>query len=165
MSLVITELLNCPLTELLGRIVTKLVHKGCDLLSAFLALHGDSVLTFLVVAVLVVHIDHSVPNALALLLVESSELAEHHNRYNSVLISCVGSCQASVRLLETEYIVVALAVLLEELDLLADVLKACENLDVLKAIVLSNSLSHVGCNDCCNERRVSGHCACSLTLS
>ena len=77
----------------------------------------------------------------------------------------MGSCEASVGLLETEYIVVALAVFLEELDLLADVLKAGENLDVLKAVVLSNCLSHVGCYDCCYECRVSRHCACSLALS
>ena len=91
-----------------------------------------------------------------MLLAVSCYFAQTHYRYNSILISCVGTCQTAVALFQTKYIVVA-AGLLEELDLFANELEAGQYLDQLYAVSLRNRLGHVGGNDSGYQCWILGH--------
>ena len=160
--LVITELLHLQVTECLRRILTKLFHDLCDLSCTVDTLHGDSILSLLEVTVLFIHGYHHIPQSHIMLLAVCSHFAQTHNSYNSVLISCMGTCQTAVALFQTKYIIVA-ASLLEELDLLTDELEPCQYFDQLYAVSLGNGLCHIGGNNGGYQCRILGHSAgCSL---
>ena len=91
-----------------------------------------------------------------MLLAVSCYFAQTHYRYNSILISCVGTCQTAVALFQAKYVVVA-AGLLEELDLLANELEAGQYFDQLYAVGLRNRLGHVSGNDGGYQSGILGH--------
>ena len=91
-----------------------------------------------------------------MLLAVGRHLAETHDSYDGVLIPGMGSGQAAVALLQAEYIIVAAAPL-EELDLLADELEACEHFDQFHAIGPGDGPGHVGGNDGGHQCRIFRH--------
>ena len=68
----------------------------------------------------------------------------------------MGTCEASVAFLETEYIVVC-TFFDKPLDLLADIFKSCKDFNFFYVICLADNVSHVGGNDCLDKRGVLRH--------
>ena len=81
-----------------------------------------------VIAIGLVEVLHLLAEGKTFGLIVSGCFAESHNGNNGVLVSCVGSFQAAVALLVTEEELMAV-ILLEELDLLADVFETGQSLD------------------------------------
>ena len=76
----------------------------------------------------------------------------------------MGSRQTAIALFQTKYIIVA-AGLLEELDLLADVLEACQDFYKAKAVIPGNSTCHVGGNNGGYQCRILRHGVCGSSFS
>ena len=155
-GLVVAELEDVEAAELRRRIVAELLHQSGDLLEAVDTLHCDRVLGLFVVAVLLVDIQHLIPERQALLLVEGGGFAEHHDRARRVLVSRVRAGKAAVALFQAEDIVVGV-LLLEDLDLLADVLEAGQDFLVVQAVVFRDASREVRRDDRGDERRILGH--------
>ena len=76
----------------------------------------------------------------------------------------MGSCQTAIALFQAKYIIVA-AGLLEELDLFADVLEACQDFYEAKTVIPGNSACHVGGNNGSYQCRILRHCVCGSSFS
>ena len=74
------------------------------------------------------------------------------------------TCQTAVAFFQTEYVVVSM-VLFKQLDLLADVLKACQYFDLFYVICFCHDICHVCGNDRLNKCRIFRHGTCLCLFS
>ena len=103
------------------------LHQSVDLCFSFHSLEGLGDQVLFVIAIGLVEVLHLLAEGKTFGLIVSGCFAESHNGNNGVLVSCVGSFQAAVALLVTEEELMAV-ILLEELDLLADVFETGQSL-------------------------------------
>ena len=132
--------------KLSRRILTKCCHDLLDLLKSLDTLHGNCLNGILIVTELLIHIDHCIPESLALCLIVSSSFAKCHGSNNGILVSCIGSDKAAVALLKSEKIC-TLATVLKSEDLLSDVFESGKYFDKIHVVSLGNGICQVCCND------------------
>ena len=130
------------LTEGLGRILAEFIHDLRNLPGTIDSLQGDGILGFLIVAVFLIGIKHHIPQGLAMLLAVCGHFAQTHHGNNGILVPGMGSGQTSIAFLQTKHIIVASAGL-EQLNLLANILKAREHLYQLHIIIPRDGPGHI----------------------
>ena len=132
------------------RILTQRIHDLLDLLKSFDSLHGHRLDRIFIITKLFVHLDHCIPESLALSLVVCSSFAECHCSNDRIFVPCICTDQAAVALFKSKEIA-SLAALLESKDLLSDKLKSCQNLDQLHSVSLRDRICQVCGNDCLDQ--------------
>ena len=154
--LIIAELLDLPVAEPHRRIPAESVHHRLDFRGSLDALHRERYLGLLVIAILLIDVQHLIPECQPLLLVERRGLTEHHDRDRCILVAGVRPGKAAVGLLQAEHIVVAV-ILLKQLDLLADILEAGQRLHIMQPVFCRHGARQIGGHDRGDKGRVLRH--------
>ena len=132
--------------KLCRRILTECCHNLLDLLESLNAFHGNCLDRIFIISKLLIHVDHCIPESLALCLVVSCCLTKCHSCNDSIFISCIGSDQAAVALLKSEKIC-TLATVFKSKDLLSDVFKSGKYFDEVYTVSLGDRICQVCCNN------------------
>ena len=153
-------------SDLCRRILAQCLKDLLNLLKSFDTFQGDGFDIIFVVAVALIHIQHCIPERLALCFIESCCFSEGHGCNNSIFISRVGTDQAAVALLKSKQ-VCTLTALFKAKDLLSDILKSSQHLDQACPIIFCNGICHICGNDGLDQNAVirkSFYCFCLSDL-
>ena len=145
-QLVVTDSSYFMSCKLCRRILTECCHNLLDLLESLNAFHGNCLDRIFIISKLLIHVDHCIPESLALCLVVSCCLTKCHSCNDSIFISCIGSDQAAVALLKSEQIC-TLATVFKSKDLLSDVFKSGKYFDEVYTVSLGDRICQVCCNN------------------
>ena len=148
--------------KLCRRILTKSIHDLLDLLKSFNSFQSYGFDIILIISVLIIHLDHCIPESFSLSFIVSGSLAQCHCSHNRILISCICTDQTAIALFKAEKIS-SLSTVLKSQDLLTDKLKSCQNLNEINAIAFCNGICQIAGNNCLDQsavlRKASVYCS------
>ena len=132
------------------RILTQGIHDLLDLLKSFDSLHGYRLDRIFVITKLFIHLDHCIPQSLALRLVVCCCFAKCHCRNDCILVSCICTDQAAIALFKSKEIG-SFSALFKSEDLLSDKLESCQDLDQFYTVPLGDCICKVCGNNCLDQ--------------
>ena len=143
------------------RILTQRIHDLLNLLKSFDSLHCYRLNCIFIIAELLIHLDHCIPQSLTLCFVVCCCLTKRHSRNDCILVSCICTDEAAITFFKTKEIGTFSTVFKTE-DLLSDKFESGQYFDQVYTVAFCDCISKVCGYDCLDQctvfRKTSVYC-------